>query len=321
MTKSVAEFSERMSNLRRFVARFAPLVRPKAPIARSSHGLSAFNGSLYVIGGEAEARTPIDMAVHVLPGLEAEAGEWRTISADERAPPARIAHAQATVGDELVIFGGRAGVQMEEAALDDLWSFNPTTESWSSLEHRAGEPPCPRSFHTATSVGSKMYVFGGCGESGRLADLHEACSDQTQTSGGLGRRRHLSETRLRSLAACADCSFASARARGAASQTLQASPAEGAQLSKPRPMALPCGSSVDLQVRRRTTSFASTSHARCGRAARPSGCARARSARPSASAAPSLDSVARSPLQTAATRALEASLVTSSQSMRRLGSR
>ena len=96
--------------MRRFVARFSPLVRKNAPIARSSHGLSALNGSLYVIGGEAEARTPIDMAVHVLPALEeADAGEWRTIKA-ERAPPARIAHAQATVGDELVIFGGRAGV-------------------------------------------------------------------------------------------------------------------------------------------------------------------------------------------------------------------
>ena len=161
--------------MRRFVARFSPLVRKNAPIARSSHGLSALNGSLYVIGGEAEARTPIDMAVHVLPALEeADAGEWRTIKA-ERAPPARIAHAQATIGDELLIFGGRSGVQMGEAALDDLWSFNPTTETWLSLEHQAGEPPCPRSFHTATSVGSKMYVFGGCGESGRLADLHEVC--------------------------------------------------------------------------------------------------------------------------------------------------
>lgn len=159
----------------RLVARFVPIARKFAPCARSSHGVSAVNNKLYVIGGEATARQPIDMAVHVLPVLE-PSEDWRAIVHDsERSPSVRIAHTQAAVDDQLLIFGGRQGVD-ETVALNDMWSLDLTTEAWAPVEH-TGEVPCPRSFHAATSVGSKMYVFGGCGESGRLADLHEYCSE------------------------------------------------------------------------------------------------------------------------------------------------
>ena len=157
-------------------ARFAQLSRlgAHAPCARSSHGVSAINGRLYVIGGEATARTPIDSSVHVLSVLE-EAAEWRKIAHTDSSPPPRIAHTQAVVGTELMLFGGRAGVQMEEAALDDLWSLDVKTEAWRKV-NSSGAAPSPRSFHAATSIGDKMYIFGGCGVDGRLADLHEYCA-------------------------------------------------------------------------------------------------------------------------------------------------
>lgn len=157
--------------MKRLVARFSPLARlGAAPCARSSHGVSAVNGRLYVIGGEKTARTPIDTTVHYLP--LAEGGEWKAIPHAESSPPARIAHAQASVGNDIMLFGGRAGVQMGEAALNDLWSFDTVSEAWRKVEAASGETPCARSFHTATAVGERMYVFGGCGEAGRLADLH-----------------------------------------------------------------------------------------------------------------------------------------------------
>ena len=157
----------------RLIARLAPLARrgSHAPCARSSHGVSAFNERLYVIGGEATARTPIDSSVHVLSVLE-EGAEWRKIVHTERSPPPRIAHTQAFIGNELMLFGGRASVTMEEAALDDLWSLNVETEEWRKVDS-SGAAPSPRSFHAATSAGDKMYIFGGCGVEGRLADLHE----------------------------------------------------------------------------------------------------------------------------------------------------
>ena len=36
----------------------------------------------------------------------------------------------------------------------------------------SGQEPCPRSFLSLVSHGTRLYVFGGCPQEGRLADLH-----------------------------------------------------------------------------------------------------------------------------------------------------
>ena len=161
---------------RRLVARFSPLSRLGTPPSpRSSHGVSVHNSMLYVVGGEGEARKPIDMAVHILP-LQDPAAEWRKVEHDESSPPVRFGHAQAVAGGKLMLFGGRAGTQMEEAILDDLWSFDFGSESWAPVQSSSGSAPSPRSYHAATAVGDKLYLFGGCGVSGRMSDLHEFCT-------------------------------------------------------------------------------------------------------------------------------------------------
>ena len=102
-------------------------------------------------------------------------------------PPPRLAHAQAVYQDSVYIFGGRAGVAMDEKALNDLWKLDcsgpPGSETWSRVEPQGmnddddddSSPALPeaRSFHRMICIGSHLYVFGGCGASGgRLADLH-----------------------------------------------------------------------------------------------------------------------------------------------------
>lgn len=50
-----------------------------------------------------------------------------------------------------------------------------TTEenaSWCEIEV-SGPAPAPRSYHRMVAVGPRLYVFGGCGQQGRLADLWE----------------------------------------------------------------------------------------------------------------------------------------------------
>ena len=166
--------------MRKLVARFSPLARAGAPCPRSSHGVSALNSRVYVIGGEAVARVPIDMTVHELHAPERGSSSWRQI-APARAPQPRIAHAQAVVDGRVLVFGGRQGEAMGEAALDDLWAFDPEAEAWEELAAPsapggvAAPRPCPRSFHAATAAPGdhRLFVFGGCGESGRLADLWE----------------------------------------------------------------------------------------------------------------------------------------------------
>ena len=70
---------------------------------------------------------------------------------------------------------------MDEEPLNDMWvldaSGKPGTEQWSEILYdtssSSSPPPEARSFHKMVAVGTDLYIFGGCGASGRLADLHK----------------------------------------------------------------------------------------------------------------------------------------------------
>jgi hypothetical protein len=142
------------------------------PLARSSHGLSVLGGRwLFLHGGEHVARTPLEGAQSTWLG-DLEAGTWEALVPDESAPPPRIAHAQAASSNTVYLFGGRTGVDMHETALNDLWAWSADTRVWKCLE-TTNDPPPARSFHRMLCVDdNSLYVFGGCGVAGRLADLH-----------------------------------------------------------------------------------------------------------------------------------------------------
>ena len=154
------------------------------PCPRSSHGVSCVGGGLIsrivIIGGENVARTPIeDPAQSVWFADQTSDGgwKWRSMSASV-APAPRVAHAQASIGDKIYIFGGRQGITMGEKALNDMWvldcSGKAGDESWSEITYNStSNPPEARSFHKMISIGTNLYVFGGCSASGRLADLHK----------------------------------------------------------------------------------------------------------------------------------------------------
>jgi hypothetical protein len=152
------------------------------PCSRSSHGLSIVQNDsrLILYGGEKVARTPIDSssACWAL-DMVGEKSSWRSIDCSQ-GPPERLAHSQAAHGNNVYIFGGRAGITMNEQAMNDLWmldaSGEPGTEKWSQVvpdESKSDPPPETRSFHRMICIGDSLYIFGGCGaEHGRLADLH-----------------------------------------------------------------------------------------------------------------------------------------------------
>ena len=62
---------------------------------------------------------------------------------------------------------------MEESPLNDMHYFDVTKETWTEVISEGDNCPSPRSFHQMISVGSSLFIFGGCGESGRLSDLYE----------------------------------------------------------------------------------------------------------------------------------------------------
>jgi N-acetylneuraminic acid mutarotase len=39
-------------------------------------------------------------------------------------------------------FGGRVGKDMGEGSMNDLWSFDTSTNTWSEVQAQHGEPPC-----------------------------------------------------------------------------------------------------------------------------------------------------------------------------------
>lgn len=156
------------------------------PCARSSHGLSIVQkGSrLVLLGGEHVARTPLSREYWAADLVNDEQWQWRLLttaatnnneSDDLLHPPDRIAHAQAAIDDQIYVFGGRAGVAMQEMAMNDLWKLDcsgpPGTEEWSRVPAE-GAAPDARSFHRMIAIGKSLYVFGGCGVQGRLAGLH-----------------------------------------------------------------------------------------------------------------------------------------------------
>lgn len=155
------------------------------PLARSSHGLSIVNGGrrLVLYGGENIARTPFELLQALWVADLGDDGTWQWkcgVSEDFypglTMPPPRVAHAQAAVDDRFVyVFGGRAGIEMDEAAMNDLWVLDTSNLTWSEVQvsKDGSAPPEKRSFHRMVAVNRSLYVFGGCSAGhGRLADLH-----------------------------------------------------------------------------------------------------------------------------------------------------
>jgi hypothetical protein len=131
-----------------------------------------------------------DQALWVADLGDDDVWQWRCIVHDtsHEQPPSRVGHAQAAVDDKFVyIFGGRAGITMQEAAMNDMWKLDTSSLTWSKVEASGGSsPPEKRSFHRMVAVNRSLYVFGGCSaDHGRLADLHRFDLD-TQTWHNLG---------------------------------------------------------------------------------------------------------------------------------------
>ena len=122
--------------------------------------------------------TPYRIRVPTVQELERGEGgaTWESFpnTSGESIPP-RNAHAQACIDKLIYVFGGRKGVELEEDNMADLWVFDTESKEWSEVRCREdanGGRPAPRSYHVACAAGGKVYVFGGCSCTGRLADLH-----------------------------------------------------------------------------------------------------------------------------------------------------
>lgn len=134
------------------------------PGARSSHAITIVGQKVYAFGGEFSPRVPVDNKVYI---FDLNEQTWSVADATGDIPPPRVGVTMAAIGETIYVFGGR---DAEHKELNELYSFDTSTSKWTLLS--SGDVgPARRSYHSMTADQRRVYVFGGCGEAGRLNDL------------------------------------------------------------------------------------------------------------------------------------------------------
>ncbi|XP_034092835.1 LOW QUALITY PROTEIN: host cell factor 2 [Gymnodraco acuticeps] len=158
------------------------------PCPRIGHSLTVVGNKCYLFGGlandseDANGNVPRYMGDFYELELQSLTGVrgWTIPETKGGGPSARESHTAVSYtglgSPKIYIFGG-----MQGSRLDDLWQLDLDTMVWSTTETR-GSTPVPRSLHSASVIGNKMFVFGGWIPAPE-SDLHTAvepewiCSD------------------------------------------------------------------------------------------------------------------------------------------------
>ncbi|KAJ3034804.1 hypothetical protein HDV00_004627 [Rhizophlyctis rosea] len=148
----------------------------QSPLGRSSHSISIIKNNLYLFGGENKPREPIDGQMHI---FDLQTSKWQTsVQSTGEAPSPRVGHATAAIGENVYLFGGRTGAEMNP--LSDLYQYNTSTNHWTRLSPTGDIPPA-RSYFSMTASKDHIYIFGGCPTTGRLSDFYRLTPPTTQT--------------------------------------------------------------------------------------------------------------------------------------------
>ncbi|KYQ49475.1 Host cell factor [Trachymyrmex zeteki] len=138
------------------------------PCPRLGHSFTLIGNRVFLFGGLAndsdDPKNNIPRYLNDLYTLELLSNGntvWDVPQTHGHAPPPReshtgVAYTDRTTGKScLVIYGGMSGCR-----LGDLWFLDVDSMTWNKpVVH--GPTPLPRSLHTATLIGHRMYVFGG----------------------------------------------------------------------------------------------------------------------------------------------------------------
>jgi len=125
----------------------------------SRHTSCLVGSKVYIFGGFDGHGTNFDLAT-----FDPYSRTWTNVPKAAQkgvAPPSRTNHAAASVGKNMYIFGGNNNNEAGHyQVLDDLSMLDTHTMTWSRPK-TTGDVPCARSGHTLTTIGKKLYLFGG----------------------------------------------------------------------------------------------------------------------------------------------------------------
>lgn len=94
----------------------------------------------------------------------------------EGCPSPRVGHASLTLGNAFIVFGGDTKIEENDMLDDDLYLLNTTTLKW-TVANPVGSRPSGRYGHSISTIGSKIYIFGGQLDDDFFDDL--VCYDLT----------------------------------------------------------------------------------------------------------------------------------------------
>ncbi|KAJ1068497.1 hypothetical protein K5549_005193 [Capra hircus] len=134
-----------------------PAARGQAPVVpymRYGHSTVLIDDTVFLWGG----RNDTEGACNVLYAFDVNTHKWSTPRVSGTVPGARDGHSACVLGKTMYIFGGYE--QLADCFSNDIHKLDTSTMTW-TLICTKGNPARWRDFHSATMLGSHMYVFGG----------------------------------------------------------------------------------------------------------------------------------------------------------------
>ncbi|VBB88375.1 Conserved hypothetical protein [Yarrowia lipolytica] len=128
-----------------------------SPFPRYGHAsnyVAARDGEIFVMGGLKGADVFGDLWV-----IETDSMAGFLLET-EGCPSPRVGHAALTLGNAFIVFGGDTKVTDTDTPDDNLYLLNTSTLKW-TVANPKGSRPAGRYGHSLSTVGSKLFVFGG----------------------------------------------------------------------------------------------------------------------------------------------------------------
>ncbi|TMW68651.1 hypothetical protein Poli38472_006119 [Pythium oligandrum] len=145
-------------------------------LQRLGHSSVAYHNDVYVFGGQAKTSAGTLTRVDELLKVSIDKDNFVTLMDAAGAPSSRMHHSAVVVGEQMVVFGGRAGPLH---CYNDVYAFEFATQTWRPVEVRGEVAPAPRWKHTACAVGNVLYVHGGRDAATVFSDLYALDFGQT----------------------------------------------------------------------------------------------------------------------------------------------
>ena len=131
-----------------------PAVPLEAPSARCHHTAALVGDTAYVWGGDMREQE----YCNVLYAFDVNVHRWSKPGVSGDVPQGRIYHSACVVlGKDMFIHGGLTMARFT----NDFYKLDTSTMVWASINTRGSAVPLALACHSAATIGTKIFVFGG----------------------------------------------------------------------------------------------------------------------------------------------------------------